>query len=205
MKNSKKYWNLLAKQYDKQVNKKYAETYRSTIELTKKYMNPSSSVLDVGCGTGITTIALAAGVKEIHAIDASDKMIEVAKSKLPEGNIAFDVMDLFHPKLNGRQFDVVMAFNVLHFLNDPELALSRIWEMLPIHGLFISATDCLEEKPSALIRVLAVLSKTGLLPAMKRYTIPQLEETIESHGFSLIEKECLYSNPPNYFLVAQKN
>lgn len=45
------------------------------------------SVLDIGCGTGVLYEPLKnANAKSIAAIDVSEKMVQLAKEKFPEGN-----------------------------------------------------------------------------------------------------------------------
>ncbi len=38
--------------------------------------------MDFACGTGITTIQIAGFVREIHAIDISQRMIDIIKDKV---------------------------------------------------------------------------------------------------------------------------
>jgi len=82
MSKAKYFWNRMAKSYDKQVEKKYKQAYSDTIALSKKYLRSDFSVLDLACGTGLTTIELAKSVKKTDAIDISAKMIEIARLKL---------------------------------------------------------------------------------------------------------------------------
>ena len=103
-----KFWNWLAKNYDDEVGEQ-------TTELTKKYLSKNDTVLDYGCARGAYTIALAGDVKEIRGIDISSKMIEIAKNK--SKNISFKKATIFD--IN-EKYDVVLAFNLLHLLEDAE-------------------------------------------------------------------------------------
>lgn len=72
MKNANKFWNILAKNYDVQVSKKYGDAYKKTIDLSRQYLNRNQTILDYACGTRITTIELSQNVKKIYAIDIAD-------------------------------------------------------------------------------------------------------------------------------------
>ena len=72
-----KFWNKIAKVYDKSSYSTYADAYKRTIEKTKEYLNPEMTVLDIGCGTGIITNEIAEDVKNIDAIDYSEKITAV--------------------------------------------------------------------------------------------------------------------------------
>lgn len=207
MKKPDKFWDKLARGYDNQVKKRYEKTYHDTIEMSRKYLDPNYIVLDFACGTGITTIELSENVKKIYAIDISEKMIEVAKQKAISKNITnveFMITDLFDPHLNDTKYNVVLAFNILYFVDDIDKVLIRIKELLLPSGLFISATDCLGEKRSFLTAVNLLVSKLGLIPSIKKYSITGLEESIKRNEFKIIETKNLYDNPPNYFIVAKE-
>ena len=74
-------------------------------------------VLDVGCGDGYITRSIAARVPagSVVGIDASPRMIEVARSRPnPPGTVIdFQVCDVLALPFD-REFDVVVSFNVLH-------------------------------------------------------------------------------------------
>lgn len=204
---SEVFWDKMSSNYDNQV-KKYQQTYTDTIERTRKYLKKDDIVLDFACGTGRTTLQISGFVKEIHAIDISQRMIDIAEEKAEKngiGNIKLYKTDVFNEDFERSSFDVVLAVNILYFLENAPENISRIYELLKPGGLFISATDCLGEKISLLNRTKHLLSRIGILPFMKMYSISQLEDLVTDVDFKIIETANLYDNPPNYFIVAKKN
>ena len=88
---SEKMWNQLAKNWDT-PGVSLGENDLRIIERTKKYLNASSVVLDYGCATGSIALEIASMAKEVHGIDISSNMIEIARRKADERgikNIAF--------------------------------------------------------------------------------------------------------------------
>jgi ubiquinone/menaquinone biosynthesis C-methylase UbiE len=200
------FWDKMSSRYDNQV-KKYRQTYRDTIERTKKYLDKDDVVLDFACGTGIATIPISGLVKEIQAIDISRGMIDIAEEKAAGNgieNIRFFKTDLFDDGFEKESFDVVLAVNILYFLRNAPENLNRIFELLKPGGLFISATDCLGEKKSFSNRIKKLLDSMGILPFMQMYSISELKKSITDAGLKIRETANLYDNPPNYFIVAQK-
>ena len=57
------------------------DAYRHKLELTRRHLHPRAALLDLGCGTGTAAIAHAPFVERIVAVDASAKMLEIARSR----------------------------------------------------------------------------------------------------------------------------
>ncbi len=207
MHKSVEFWNRMSGKYDAGVHKKYRESYRKTIDKSLKYMKKSDICLDFACGTGITTIELAPKVKQVSAIDISEKMIVLAREKAKKSgieNIDFKVADLFDSELIDHSYDVIMAFNILYFVESIPAVLARISDLLKDDGYFISVTDCLGESKRLMTKMQHWLSKFGVIPQMKMLTTTDLLHYFKICGFKILEKENLYTSPPNYFIVAVK-
>jgi ubiquinone/menaquinone biosynthesis C-methylase UbiE len=85
--------------------------------------------LDVGCGRGAATIALAEAVGadgRVTGIDLSAKMIEASRAEIAGRglpNVELEVMDASSPSLRTADFDLVVSSLVVFFLPDPLAAL----------------------------------------------------------------------------------
>jgi SAM-dependent methyltransferase len=78
-------------------------------------------VLEVGCGTGVF-LRLAADVgAEVHGIDASQALLELARERVPEADLR--VGDLESLPYEDDGFDVVAGFNAFFFAVDMVAAL----------------------------------------------------------------------------------
>jgi len=208
MNKSEKFWDMLSKNFDKRVKKYFEQNYIKTIENTKKYINVSDIVLDYACGTGLITIEIADKVTKIYAIDISSKMIVAAKRKAGERkieNIDFAQSTIFDDRLKRESFDVILAFNVLHLVEDAQKVMQRINELLKPGGLIISTTACMREKKSLINILVYLLIKTGVVPYIRFFKISELEDTIANGNFKIIGTEKLYDiNQPLPFIVAKK-
>ncbi len=85
------------------------------------------SVLDFGCGEGFLIDALMKRGIELNGyegIDLRSEALASARNRLPEKT--FNCIDLFDPDLDTRQYDLVLAIEVLEHLFEPGAALRRL-------------------------------------------------------------------------------
>ncbi|HJV19723.1 MAG TPA: class I SAM-dependent methyltransferase [Sediminibacterium sp.] len=76
-------------------------------------------ILEIGCGTGKNTAWLQTITDELLAVDLSDKMLAVAKSKITSGRVAFQQADITQNWDFARQpFDLITFSLVLEHIND---------------------------------------------------------------------------------------
>ncbi|MFT4970673.1 MAG: 2-polyprenyl-3-methyl-5-hydroxy-6-metoxy-1,4-benzoquinol methylase [Chitinophagales bacterium] len=112
---------------------------------------------------------LAKSLKAMEAIDISSGMIKVAKERAEAesiNNISYSETSIFDERFKEESFDVILAFNVLHCIEDIPSLIKRIRSLLKPKGVFISSTACLKEKKSLLRYGLFWLIKVGVVPKM---------------------------------------
>lgn len=209
---AEKFWDSAARNYDK-TEERFEYIHNTVRKNTKKHLKDNDAVLDYGCETGTTSCELASHVKEIHAIDISAKMIDLAKEKADDGNVenvSFMQTDIFDERYKKESFDVVLAFNVLHTVPDPQRVVQRIYGLLKLNGTLISVTPCLRDKMSfsvsIQIQLVRILCKIGVIPiSIRRLKSSELDDLMKSGNyFQTIDSEKIFKEASSYFLVAKK-
>ena len=211
MEKSEGFWDKASKNYDK-TEERFEYIHSKSRKKAKKYLNVSDIVLDYGCGTGTTACELASQVKEIHALDISSKMIEIAKKKAALSaieNANFVQTDIFDKRYKRESFDLILAFNMLHTVGDVHKIMRRIYELLKPEGLFISITPCLQEKMSFIvsiqIQLVRLLTKTGIIPiSIRRLRSSELDDLMAKGNFQTIDAEKIYKGACSYFIATKK-
>lgn len=101
------------------------------------YLPEKSEILDLGCGTGkpIMEYFLSQNYRVI-GVDASWKMLEIAKSNFP--NNEFYLMDMRRLKIE-RKFDAIIAWHSFFHLpvDDQEKLIPKLSNLLNPNGLFL--------------------------------------------------------------------
>jgi SAM-dependent methyltransferase len=117
--------------------------YEVTLRRVQGLLSADQDVLEIGCGTGTTALRLAPFTRRLLATDVSAGMIAIAREKLAAGpvpQLSFEVADADAPVAGLGEYDVVLAFNVLHLVTDLDRALELAVQALRPGGLLISKT-----------------------------------------------------------------
>jgi SAM-dependent methyltransferase len=69
-------------------------------------MRPTGRVLEIACGTGLWTAALADSADTVTAIDAAPEALALARDRVSSPNVSFEVADIFSWDPDTR-FDVI--------------------------------------------------------------------------------------------------
>jgi ubiquinone/menaquinone biosynthesis C-methylase UbiE len=105
------------------------------------------SVLDIACGTGRHSVALAAAGYDVTGIDYSDKLLKIARGKTDLPNVTFMQQDVTHIKLD-RTFDAAICmWSTFGELPYKEM-LSTLKAALNPGGVFIIDTTYYAAVPS---------------------------------------------------------
>jgi len=208
---SEEFWDKASKNYDK-TEERFEYIHKKARENTKKYLKESQIVLDYGCGTGTASCEFASLVKEIIGIDISSEMIRIAKEKSAASevdNVNFEKADIFDNRYQNESFDVILAFNMLHTVPNPQSVVQRVNDLLKHEGLFISITPCLGQKMSFLVNLqiqfVRVLCKLGVIPIpIRRIKSTDIDDLLAIGNFQPIESEKIFKGASSYFVTAKK-
>lgn len=206
MKNPQKFWDDSAQRY---AAKPIADetSYAKTMERTCAHLKPTDEVLEVGCGSGSTAILLAASVAHMTATDLSGKMIDIGRETAQtQGveNITFERTDVEASVAPPKQYDAVLAFNLLHLTRDPATVIRQLRGQIKPGGLFISKSICLEGKWALMKPVIAVMQAFRCAPFIQFMKVRELDNIVRKEGFEIIETGIFPKSPPARFIVARK-
>jgi len=208
---TKKFWDKQAKRYDS-GEIQFDPVYKYVITKTRKYLSIADNVLDFGCATGTKTIQLAEGTKHIHGLDISTEMINEATKKKEKANIqniSFSQGTIYKNDLEKASFDNIIAYGIIHLLEDKEKVIQRIYELLKPGGLFISTTACFKEKMafknSLEFKAYLFSKRLGILPLhLNKFSTNDVKELMGNHNFHIIEAEKIFFGITSIFIVAKK-
>lgn len=202
------FWDRIAEKYARSPIKNIA-SYEYTREKTRAFLQAEHDVLELGCGTGSTALELAPSVRTIIATDISAAMIAKAQEKLQADattNVTFARADASDAPLG--PFDAVLAFNLLHLVEDLDASLAEIHRRTKPGGLFVSKTFCVPDGLDLKIRVmrlaLPLLQWLGRAPHVLMFGKAELEAALIRAGFDIVEGEQPPGADPRYYIVARR-
>jgi ubiquinone/menaquinone biosynthesis C-methylase UbiE len=192
------------------LNPGYARHLRSSV--ARMRLPDRSRVLDLCCGTGLSTKAIRAVLPgaRITGMDASVGMLEAAREKRELSDVTWLVGDATDPAAHGAAgpYDGVLMAYGLRNVPDPELCLRNLLPLLAPGG-----TLCLHEYSVAgsrwarmvwnLVIVGVVIPLAVLLTGSSRIfrylrrsvlefdSVPQLEERLRRAGFVNVRTETM--------------
>ena len=207
MQTNVKFWDGIAVKYSKSPIKD-VPAYEYTLGRTRSYLKTTDRVLELGCGTGGTALALADAVDHMTATDLSNGMLDIARAKATDTpNVTFQACDVADAP--DGPFDAVMAFSLMHLVPDTDAALAHIHSRLKPGGLFISKTPCNPTRRAPLgyrlIRiVLPLIQLVGKAPYVNFMDIREWDAKVTAAGFDIIESGNHPAHPPARYIVARK-
>lgn len=208
--NNPHFWDKMARKYAKQPIKDM-KSYEATLARTKSYLKSEDIVLEVGAGTGSTALMLAPHLAHITATDLSPEMMQIGKEKAATqniNNVRFIVAEAFKPispdQSNKKKYDVVMAFNLLHLLEDIPAAVRNAAALTKKDGYFISKSGCVGEMNFAIKFMIKIMQKFGKAPFVSDVTHAELINAFENSGFEIVETDAYPKGSINRYIVARK-
>jgi SAM-dependent methyltransferase len=205
-----RFWDRFASGYAGGTIGDWAGYERSLVR-TRKLLGPGASVLEIGCGTGSTALTLSLFTGPYLATDIAPQMIALANQRLalsprPALHFQVDDSDAMASDLAG-PFDAVLAFNVLHLLDNLDEAVARCARVLRPGGLLIAKTPCLLEL-NPLIPYLAVplMRAVRLAPPVLSLREADLVAACKRQGLEVlsVERHASRGRDVRPFVVARK-
>jgi SAM-dependent methyltransferase len=187
-----RFWNRIARKYAADPIADPAG-YEATLERVQGLLSVGHDVLEIGCGTGTTALRLAPFTRRLRATDVSAEMIAIAREKLaaaPVPQLSFDVADADAAVAAPGTQDVVLAFNLLHLVDDLDHALALTAQALRPGGLLLAKTPCVGEMNPLIPRLaLPLMRALGKAPRVLCFKAPALQAAMVSQGLEVLSVE----------------
>lgn len=131
------YFQQNAKTWD-EISAGYFGTEVLEAAIAKAYLRPEMIVADIGAGTGFVAAGLASLVNQVHLIDGTAEMLEVAKKNLSRfQNIMYHEADGGSLPFPNASLDAVFANMYLHHTVDPLAAIQEMVRVLRPGGRLV--------------------------------------------------------------------
>jgi len=204
-----RFWDRIAAKYAADPIADMAG-YEATLRRVQGLLSAEQDVLEIGCGTGTTALRLAPFTRRLLATDVSTGMIDIARKKLaaePVPQLSFAVFDADEPVAGQAEYDVVLAFNVLHLVTNLDRALELAMRALRPGGLLISKTACISEmNPLIPYLALPLMRAIGKAPHVLCFDADALRSAIARLGMDVVsvERHGTRGKDIRVFIVARK-
>ena len=162
----------------------------------------TARLLEIGCGAGYATVALARRGYRIDALDSVPTMIEIACKRIAESGTADKVRlgraDVRRLPMPDGSFDLVLALGVIPWLDDPAAAVREMARVLRPGGYLLLSIDhdphleeVLDPRRNPVLKplrrlVAAVLRAAGLLAPARSETHAELFHRHSRRNFEAI-------------------
>jgi ubiquinone/menaquinone biosynthesis C-methylase UbiE len=203
-----RFWDRMAAGYARRPVGDPA-AYETKLSMMRDLLDatPDAQLVEIGCGTGSTAIALAPHAGRIRATDVSPAMIAIARDKARAAGVAtvdFEVAALEDVDVPPESQDIVMAHSILHLVGDRDAAIGAAYRWLRPGGVLVASTPCLAEQAPWLRPIAWLAHKSGFFPPMLRFfSEAELRASIERQGF-VVETRFRPGPKAAVFLVARK-
>jgi len=148
----------------------------------------------------LLTLPMAQKCKKLMATDYSVGMLRQTKKKVAKySNTKVRKASILELPFQDDRFDVVVAANVIHLLDEPEKAISELKRVCKPGGKIILPTYINNEKKNAVIAA-KVLSVFGV-NFKRQFSLASYKEFIASHGIAQVEYTVVEGHMPCAFAI----
>ena len=169
-----KKYSEAAKDYEsKTKDSQYIAYKKMAIVIINELKIKKAKILDLGCGTGLSSVEFFKKGYEITGIDITPKMIEEAK-KYPFKRLICQSLEV-PLKAKDCEFDAAVLTGVMEFIQAPLELFLEVRRVLKTEGLFA-------------VTIPKKFAEGSKIP-FKNYSKEEIEPTFEKAGFKIVSFE----------------
>lgn len=187
-------YDLFGKIYNGKVNREMCGAVTAEV-------GTDDRVLECACGTGLITAVVAGKCRELVATDYSEGMLKQTRKNCGSySNVEIRSADILHLPFPDESFDVVIAANVIHLLDDPYKALAELDRVCRTGGKLIIPTYVNKEKAKGFDKT---IDKAGA-DFKQDFTYESYCAFFTGAGYSKIRTRLIEGRVPCAFAVISK-
>ena len=180
---------------------------RIEIKRMRKYsdLKPGKKILEIGCGNGAGARLIKKYFEPatIYANDIDPKMIKIAKEKVKDDTIFFQVVDATKLPFEDAAFDAVFDFGTIHHIEDWRKCLKELKRVLKSGGEVLLEDHSIETYSDTFLGRFS--RQTMDHPYKTMYTQDEFFAELEKLGFKITTKKiCKDFNLVYFLVIAQK-
>lgn len=187
-----------------------SEEFADTLDIIQSYAPAGRSVLDIGCGNGISSISLALKGFEVTAVepDPSHTVGAGAIRKLI-ARYSLDAMEVHEElaeniRFPGESFDIVYVRQAMHHAYDLKKFIRELARVLKKGGLLLTVRDHVIFDEADKQRFLRAHPLHKFYGGENAYTSKQYREAMESAGLRIKKELKHYDSVINYFPMTKE-
>ena len=155
-------------------------------------LKPNARVLEVGCGAGLITIALARSGYIVDALDPATTMIQMTRDHAADQGVQDRIhthsADVHALPFEAQTFDLVIAIGVIPWLHSERVALQEIQRVLKPGGYLLLTAD----NSARLNRILDPLSSPLLMGVHTKNNVSTGSGNSQIEGFRNMSRGIVY-------------
>ena len=202
------YWSRFADTYDQQQAYVAGKSFLEEINAELKLLFDLGNGVELGCGTGKFSEAIAQNADSLVATDLSDALLEKARQRFSDHHqIKLQIQNCMATSFRAGQFDTVFMANLLHVIESPRQVIQESHRILKPDGKLIIVTyTSYGMKILDKIKLVArFLRSWGKPPRHTHNFSPQdLSSLIQNAGFTVTTSKLLMNKTRSLYVIAKK-
>lgn len=197
-----KIWDILSPLYDLFETAYNGKCYKGIADEIKLHVCENDVVLECACGTGLLTLPMAQICKELIATDYSDGMLKQTRKKVGKyANTKIQKASILDLPFEDDKFDVVVAANVIHLVDDPAKALSELKRVCKPGGKLVIPTYVNKESLSSMVAA-KLLSLLGV-DFKRQFSLESYKAFFVKHDIPVKEYRIVEGRMPCAFAIIE--
>lgn len=139
------YWDDVYRRHDV-LSLRYQERFKSVLQLVDKCsLPPGSHILDVGCGAGVYSVALARRGYFVEAVDGAPAMLDRTRHSAVEAQVDVRIRTTmgtaYDLPFDDGAFPMMLAIGVIPWLASPQMAITELARVIKPGGYLLMTAD----------------------------------------------------------------